>query len=68
MSNPFLTNIPIVYIVSAVRMEDGMEIENDLNECVRVWSRQDKTWKDQNETIHDNDLNVFPRAASDVDL
>jgi len=38
-SNPFLANIPVVSVVTAVRVVNGVEVETPLSDCVRVWGR-----------------------------
>lgn len=38
-ANPFLTNIPVVSVVTAVRVVNGVEVETPVGDCIRVWGR-----------------------------
>ncbi|AVH85340.1 hypothetical protein RsoM2USA_412 [Ralstonia phage RsoM2USA] len=37
--NPFLTDIPVVSIVTQVRLVNGVEVETPVSDCIRVWGR-----------------------------
>lgn len=38
-ANPFLANIPVVSVVTAVRVVNGVEVETPIADCTRVWGR-----------------------------
>lgn len=37
--NPFLTDVPVVSIVTQVRLVNGVEVETPVSDCIRVWGR-----------------------------
>lgn len=39
MTNPFFSNLPVVSIVTNVKVVNGVSVETPLVDCVRVWGR-----------------------------
>lgn len=37
--NPFLADIPVVTIVTQVKVVNGVEVETPITDCTRVWGR-----------------------------